>query len=109
MNQEEKAIFKKNIKKMIATLESEIAQMEESAAPISPENAIGRVSRMDAINNKGVVDASLRHRRRKLVRLQMAVNRVDNPDFGYCSNCKKPIQPKRLILMPDSDRCVKCA
>lgn len=109
MNQEEKDILKNEIRMMIETLKSEISQMEESAAPISPENAIGRVSRMDAINNKSVVEASLRHRSRKLVRLQMALTKVDNSDFGICSNCKKPIQPKRLILMPDSDRCVKCA
>ena len=33
---------------------------KEITKPIAPENAIGRISRMDAINNKSVTEAALR-------------------------------------------------
>lgn len=109
MKQEEIKILKQEIRQLIKKLTSEIAQMEESAAPVAPENSIGRISRMDAINNKSVVEASLRNRRKKLAKLQVALSKVDNPGFGQCNNCKQSINPKRLMLMPESDRCIKCA
>lgn len=77
--------------------------------PISPENAIGRVSRMDAINNKRVADAALRSARKRLVKLQLALTKIEDENFGNCSNCKHLIQAKRLMFMPESSHCVHCA
>ena len=71
MTQEELKILKRDIKRLITTLQSELTELEESAAPIAPENSIGRISRMDAINNKGVLDASIRNRKKKLSKLQI--------------------------------------
>lgn len=109
MKQEERKLLKKQIKEKIKKQTLEIAQLEESAQPVSPENAIGRISRMDAINNKGVLEASIRNRKRKLGKLQLALSKINNSDFGICSRCKNPIQPQRVILMPESDKCVNCA
>ena len=83
--------------------------MEEAAQPITPENAIGRVSRMDAINNKGVSDAALRNAKRQLNSLELALTKVETPTFGNCSNCKQTIQAARLMFMPQSTLCVRCA
>lgn len=38
----------------------EIAHLEELIKPVKPDNAYGRLSRMDAINNKTINDAVLR-------------------------------------------------
>ncbi len=109
MTQEELKKLEKEIKEMIVQLKLEIASLEESAAPVAPENSIGRISRMDAINNKSVVEASLRNRKKKLSKLQLSLSKVYQPGFGSCVSCKKTINPKRLMLMPQSDKCVKCA
>lgn len=109
MKQEELKKLEKEIKAMIKQLTIEISDLEESAAPVAPENSIGRISRMDAINNKSVVEASLRNRKRKLSKLHLALNNVRKPGFGLCTSCKKNINPKRLMLMPQSDKCVICA
>ena len=53
---------------MITSLQSEIKELEELTKPISPENSLGRLTRLDAINNKSVAEASLRNRKRKLVK-----------------------------------------
>ena len=87
----------------------ELVDLEKSAAPVAPENSIGRISRMDAINNKSVLEASIRNRKKKLSKLQLALTKVDSPGFGQCRQCKNPINPKRLMLLPESDRCVRCA
>ncbi len=109
MNTQERADLKKKIKEEIVKAEFEISEMEKMAQPITPENSIGRVSRMDAINNKSVVDAALRTKRSKLTKLQVALNKIDEEGFGNCVMCSQPIQPMRLMFMPESTRCVRCA
>ena len=109
MTKEERQQLKVKIKEQIKKLESEMILLEENTQPISPENSIGRVSRMDAINNKGVADAALRNSKKKLSKLKMALGKVDEERFGICAHCKKAIQAPRLMFMPESTRCVNCA
>lgn len=109
MTSQERQVLQKKITETIVKMEKEVERLEEATQPISPENSIGRVSRMDAINNKGVSEAALRSSRRKLSSLRLALTKVDHPDFGLCSRCKQPIPPARLMYMPESTRCVRCA
>jgi hypothetical protein len=59
MTKEEKAKLKKDIHKRLHDLEPQIEELKELTKPIEPDCAIGRVSRMDAINNKSISDAAL--------------------------------------------------
>lgn len=86
-----------------------IIDCREITKPISPENAIGRISRMDAINNKSVAEAALRQAEEKLKNLQYVLNSIDEKDFGICLKCEKPIPLGRILLMPQSRFCVNCA
>ncbi len=97
------------IKALIVKSELDIFDMEQNSKPISPENSIGRISRMDAINNKSVVEAALRNKRQKLGKLKVALANIDKQGFGICMQCKNPIQPARIMFMPESSRCVHCA
>ncbi len=105
---DKKALTEK-IKTAIIKAESDIESAKEAVRPISPENSIGRVSRMDAINNKGVAEAALRTTKRKLNNLQKALAKIDDASFGKCANCGNYIQEARLMYMPESTDCVRCA
>lgn len=109
MTTQEKLDLKKRIVALIAEGEEEIKLLEEHVKPVSPENSLGRISRMDAINNKGVAEASMRSKKAKLSKLKVALLHIEKEDFGICSNCKKSIQPARLMYMPESTQCVRCA
>ena len=109
MTIEEKKAIKNKIKEEIEKTRSSILDYKESTKPISPENAIGRVSRMDAINNKSVLEASLRKAEEKLTRLLVVESKVDNQDFGDCIRCGNSIPIGRILLMPQSRKCVRCA
>ena len=109
MTTEQKAALKEKITSTITQTKDKIRRLEDATQPISPENAIGRVSRMDAINNKSVAEAALRSARKKLSSLQLALTKIDSPGFGTCSRCRQPIPPARLMFMPQSTRCVRCA
>ena len=86
-----------------------VKEYRELTKPIAPENAIGRVSRMDAINNKSVTEAALRQAEDKLSRLKHMESKLEDPDFGKCERCGKPIPAGRLMAMPQSAHCVQCA
>lgn len=109
MEAEEKDHLRKKIAEHILKVESEIADLESMVQPIKPENSLGRISRMDAINNKAVNDAAMRNRKAKLTKLRVAAKNIDEDGFGLCTMCNSVIQPMRLMYMPESTRCVRCA
>lgn len=109
MTDQERDELRHKIEEMILKYEKDIKDTEEMTQPISPENSIGRVSRMDAINNKSVMEASLRNKISKRNKLKLALTKIDNPGFGLCESCKQKINPARLMYMPESTKCIKCA
>lgn len=109
MSPEERQTLKMKIEELIVKYEHDISETEKMTQPISPENSLGRVSRMDAINNKSVMEASLRNKISKRNKLKMALTQIDKAGFGICNNCNRQINPKRLMFMPESTRCIKCA
>ena len=109
MNKEDKQDIKKRILEELKKTEELILDYKESTKPISPENAIGRVSRMDAINNKSVVEAALRKTEEKFNKLKLVLDKVNDADFGLCMRCGSPIPTGRILLMPQSRNCVRCA
>ena len=109
MNKEDKQDIKKRILEELEKTEELILDYKESTKPISPENAIGRVSRMDAINNKSVVEAALRKAEEKFNKLKLVLDKINDADFGLCMRCGNPIPIGRILLMPQSRNCVRCA
>ena len=93
----------------ISKTEELIEQYKELAKPISPDSAIGRISRMDAINNKSVVEATLRQAENKLRNLKRVFSQLGSEEFGICLKCKQPIPLGRILIRPESLFCVNCA
>ena len=83
--------------------------IRDRSKPIAPENSIGRISRMDAINNKSVIEAALRESEFKLNQLLKIRSKIDTKDFGVCKSCKSPIPFGRLMIRPESQLCINCA
>lgn len=109
MTQAELKTIETIIHEEISKTEKSIVILKELTKPIAPENAIGRVSRMDAINNKSVNEAALIKSEQKLKNLQITLSNLNASDFGICAKCKGQIPLGRIILMPHSRFCVKCA
>ncbi len=105
----EKEKIKARILEEINTTTVLVEKYRELTKPIAPENAIGRVSRMDAINNKSVNEAALRKAELKLKNLQVALSKINDEDFGICIRCRNPIPLGRVLLMPQAITCVNCS
>lgn len=104
-----KDAIRNTVESEIAKTQKAIVDYKELTKPISPDDAIGRVSRMDAINNKSVNEASLRQAEIKLDNLKRVLSKLGDADFGICLKCKQPIPVGRILIRPESLLCVNCA
>lgn len=109
MTAEEKTELKAAIERKMKATQLAIVDYKDMTQPVAPDVAIGRISRMDAINNKSVMEAALREAEAKLKRLQMALEKINELDFGICIKCRGEIPVKWLMIMPESNKCVKCS
>ena len=101
--------LKEIIAKEISLTEKQIGDYKDMVKPIAPDVAIGRISRMDAINNKSVMEASLRQAEEKLKNLNKVLSQIGSKEFGICMKCKQPIPIGRILIRPESLYCVNCA
>jgi DnaK suppressor protein len=109
MEKKEKAKLKENIQDKLKTIKTDIASYELLTKPVSPDSAIGRLTRMEAINSKSINEAALRKARDTRSQLERALAKIDAADFGLCRECDEPIPSARLLILPETDLCVKCA
>ena len=90
-------------------LKQHIKGLEVRCQPISPDNAIGRISRMEAISEQSVQQMALDAARQRQSELKSAIVRMEkDADFGLCETCDQPILLARLMLVPESRYCVQC-
>ena len=106
--QKTKKYYKYNVDQTIDKITHEIDHLKELCAPISPDNAIGRLSRMEAINEKSVNEAALRKLEERHLQLKKALKRIEDDEYGVCINCDEEIPLKRIEVMPEATTCVQC-
>lgn len=109
MEQATKEQLKKAIEAKIDETQKLLLDLKEATKPMGLDNAVGRLSRMDYINNKSINEASLRKAEETLKGLQRWLSLYNTDKFGKCTRCGKEININRLLLMPQSTRCIHCA
>jgi DnaK suppressor protein len=73
------------------------------------QQAVGRVSRIDAIQAQSMALATEERRSAERQRIGAALKRVASGDYGYCLNCDEAIDPRRLTIDPAAPLCLDCA
>lgn len=95
--------------------EQEDIRMEEDAgaedrSPVKlDQQAVGRLSRMDAMQQQAMAKATSRRRAGRHLRIEAALQRIEEHEFGYCQDCGEEISKARLKLDPTLPNCVSCA
>jgi len=93
-----------------AELLEQSASTKDARAPVElDQQAVGRLSRMDAIQQQKLAEAAERSRKRDLVRIEMAERRLAEGEYGYCGECGEEIPDRRLAIDPMAEKCVNCA
>ncbi len=91
-----------------AEIETQFTQTEEMSQPVSPDPAIGRLTRQDAMQQQQMILESRRRLELQRTRIDTALDRIKKGSFGICVLCKVPIDVKRLDMVPESPLCVLC-
>ena len=88
-----------------------LERMSEAArAPVGlDQQSVGRLSRMDAMQQQAMSQAEGARRRRDLGRIEAALTRLEEGEFGYCLTCGDEIAERRLMLDPAAATCIGCA
>jgi len=75
------------------------------------QTAVGRISRIDAIQRQEMAKAQHRMAAQRLTRVQQALIDFHDPeiDFGTCRDCGESIPLGRLRARPEALFCVGCA
>ncbi|TMM48345.1 TraR/DksA family transcriptional regulator [Qipengyuania marisflavi] len=82
----------------------------EGRAPVKLEqDSVGRLSRMDAMQQQAMAQAAERRRQAERKRIAAALVRLNDGEWGYCATCGKAIAPQRLANDPSVASCVTCA
>ena len=110
MNETDITRFKTLIHKSLAQLDDTLAQGAEGTQTVElDQQAIGRLSRQDALLNQAMAKAGQTRRAQEQTRLRAALARMEDGEYGYCTDCGEDIPPKRLELDLAATLCVSCA
>ena len=72
------------------------------------QSMVGRLSRMDAMQAQQMAQETVRRRQLQLQKVQSALRRLDDGDYGCCFICGEDIGLARLDIDPASTRCIDC-
>ncbi len=102
------------IRAALQKLQAELLAVEQSghdaAQPVElDQTAVGRVSRMDALQNQALAKESQQRRAIQLQRIEASLQRLENGTFGLCAKCGEAISSKRLEFDPTTPLCIDCA
>ena len=73
------------------------------------QDSVGRLSRMDAMQQQAMAQAQERRRAAERTRIKAALERLDEGEWGYCLTCGEEIAEARLRHDPSVAVCVGCA
>lgn len=110
MKSDSAAEFEKRIRERLAELDSEDAAASGSRDRVMlDQQSVGRLSRMDALQQQAMAQATHQRRQQERTRLHAALSRIADGEYGECLDCGEDIEPARLRLNPALTLCRDCA
>lgn len=110
MDHDTQTVFRARIIARLVEIDDEDARGEAGQATVAlDQQAIGRLSRQDALQSQAMARATHARRDIERRRLLAALARLDEGTFGDCDDCGEEIAEARLALDPGLTRCISCA
>ena len=97
------------LKQQDALIELEQTGAEAAAIVELDQTRVGRLSRMDALQDQAMSQERARRRELQLNRIAAALKRIEGDDYGYCTECGEDIAFRRLVFDPATTLCIDCA
>lgn len=72
------------------------------------QTAVGRVSRIDAMQQQSMALSTRSKAETKLKKVTAAITAIENGEYGWCKRCDESIGYPRLEIQPESALCLNC-
>ncbi|MDR9498257.1 MAG: TraR/DksA C4-type zinc finger protein [Hydrogenovibrio sp.] len=110
LSQQELAAYARQLQDWRQQLQADLKTGEAGTATVAlDQQSVGRLSRMDAMQQQQMALEAERRSRQNLTEIDKALKRIELDRFGFCQECEEPINPKRLALNPTATLCIDCA
>jgi len=108
------AIDAATARERLLALKAELLDLSQSAhddrKPVElDQQSVGRLSRQDSLQVQAMAKAAEARRAQEIRRIDAALQRVEDDEYGWCAECGEAIEDKRLELDPAAPRCAACA
>jgi DnaK suppressor protein len=101
--------YRKRLEERLAAIVEE-RRAQNGEDPVELDQArVGRLSRMDALQQQAVARAAAGLADQERQRIQAALKRIEAGEFGYCIICDEEIAEGRLRFDPSVLTCISCA
>ena len=110
MTPERAATFRSMLEQMQRDLGKADALGREGQRTVElDQQSVGRLARMDALQNQAMAQAGGRRRDLMAKRIAAALQRLDEGSYGDCLDCGEEIADARLAQDPTVPLCISCA
>lgn len=108
MKPAEEQMLRAALERLRKELAAHAAATEQSARPVDLDQPIGRISRIDALQQQQLAKAQRDAARLRLQQIDSALDRLERGDYGECIRCGEEIEFRRLQARPESPVCLPC-
>jgi DnaK suppressor protein len=109
MDEQRLGHFRDLLENLRQELRASLESTNASTDPVSPDRAIGRLTRQDAMLAQQMALELKRRNQTRLGQIEAALNRIQDGTYGVCRRCEEPISLNRLDVRPEALFCVHCA
>lgn len=108
LTDEQRAALQQQLMAMRLALTQRSDAAVEDTRPVSLDQPIGRLTRMDAMQQQQMAIGQQQRIGQELQQIEAALQRLDDNRYGYCLRCKDDIPYDRLRVRPTTTLCVHC-
>jgi DnaK suppressor protein len=99
LTDQQREVLRRQLLAMRVALQERSQAARENARPVSPDPAIGRLTRMDAIQQQQMALGQ---------QINTALRRLGQDRYGLCLRCHEAIGFERLKARPTTTLCREC-
>lgn len=90
-----------------SSLLTSLEHVDDQAVELD-QSRVGRLSRIDAIQQQQMSAAGRRGQELRLSQVRSALERMTRDEYGDCVSCEEPIAKRRLTARPEAPLCLSC-
>lgn len=101
--------YRQTLEQLRGELEASLQAAGEDTQAVSPDRAIGRLTRQDAMQAQQMALEIRRRNEGRLSQVKCALERIEEGEYGACVRCAEEISAARLGVRPETPMCIGCA